>query len=83
MCVMFQDFEELNGIEEVAELIRDKEADENLRLVNHYMLMDCFLMLNFIVQCLDGLTELSYDLRLYPRIMVLGGQSLFVTISLS
>ncbi|KAK9910397.1 hypothetical protein M0R45_034362 [Rubus argutus] len=26
------DFEALNGIEEVAELIRDKQVDENLRL---------------------------------------------------
>lgn len=27
----YQDFEACNGIEEVAELIRDKQADENLR----------------------------------------------------
>ena len=32
-AIFRQDFEACNGIEEVAELIRDKQVDENLRFV--------------------------------------------------
>lgn len=36
---VYQDFEACNGIEEVAELIRDKQVDENLRFLFYLLLI--------------------------------------------
>lgn len=57
MIITYQDFEKCNGIMEVADLIRDKQADENLRY--------CFLLqpVSFILMLIyfsDSDPQLSF-----------------------
>ncbi|XP_061996697.1 inositol phosphorylceramide glucuronosyltransferase 1-like [Rosa rugosa] len=52
------DFEALNGIEEVAELIRDKQVDENLRL--GLMVVGGLILASFMTYASEHLATRSF-----------------------